>query len=219
MNQVVIVGAGGHAREVLDILFDIRRTGGDAEPIGFVDDNPELHGRVLAGVPVLGSIEWLKDANPESISVVCAVGTPRVQRILVQRVNELGFRFAQVISPRSYISSNAQIGQGVSIFPNAVVNSGAIIGDHVTLNVAATVSHDTVVKPYSNINPGVHLAGNVLIGEGCYIGMGANIIQGTSVDVWSVIGAGSVVVRNIPGHVTAVGVPARVVKTHNNKTL
>jgi len=52
------------------------------------------------------------------------------------------------------------------------------------------------------------------IGEGCYIGMGANVIQGITIGPWSIIGAGAVVIRDIPPHVTAVGVPARVIKVH-----
>lgn len=214
MPKVVIIGAGGHAREVLDILLTCRANGHEIEPLGFIDENPDNHGRVLDGFPVLGDFRWFEGVDRNEVEVICAVGTPQVCRKLVRKAQDLGLRFANAISPQAYISPHARIGQGVMIFPNVIVNTGAIIGDHVILNVAVTVSHDTVVGDFCNINPGVHLAGNVTVGEGCYIGMGANVIQGITIGPWSIIGAGAAVVGDIPPHVTAVGVPARVIKVH-----
>ncbi|MEM2582648.1 MAG: acetyltransferase [Candidatus Caldarchaeum sp.] len=213
MPKVVIIGAGGHAREVLDILLDCRANGYEVEPVGFIDENPDIHGRIVDGFPVLGDFRWFEGIDRSDIEVVCAVGMPWVCRKLVQKAQTLGLRFTNVISPRAWISPRAHIGQGVMIFPNVIVNAGAIIGDHVILNVAATVSHDTVVRNFCNINPGVHLAGNVTVNEGCYIGMGVNVIQNITIGSWSIIGAGAVVVDNIPANVTAVGVPAKVIKT------
>ena len=212
MTRVVIIGAGGHAREVLDILLACRRNGDDIEPLGFIDENPDNHGHVLDGLPVLGDFRWFEGVDCTDIEVICAVGTPQVCCKLVQQAQRLGLRFASAISPQACISPQARIGQGVMIFPNVIVNTGAVIGDHVTLNVAVTVSHDTIVGDFCNINPGAHLAGNVTVGEGCYIGMGANVIQNITIGSWSIIGAGAAVIRDIPPHVTAVGVPARVIK-------
>ncbi len=213
MSKVVIIGAGGHAREVLEILLACRAAGSPVEPLGFIDENPDNHGHVLDGFPVLGDFRWFKGVDRCEVEVVCAVGTPQVCRRLALQAKALGLRFAKAVSPRAQISSQAYLGQGVVIFPNVIVNTGAAIGDHVTLNVAVTVSHDTVVGDFCNVNPGAHLAGSVTVGQGCYIGMGANVIQGVSIGAWSVLGAGAVVVRDIPANVTAVGVPARVIKT------
>lgn len=214
MSRVVIIGAGGHAREVLDILLACRANGDGIEPLGFIDENRNNHGRILDGFPVLGDFRWFEGVDRGDIEVICAVGMPEICRKLAQQAARLGLRFASAISPQACISPQARIGQGVMIFPNVIVNTGAVIGDHVILNVAVTVSHDTVVGDFCNINPGVHLAGNVTVGEGCYIGMGANVIQGITIGPWSIIGAGAAVIRDIPPHVTAVGVPARVIKVH-----
>jgi len=212
MSRIVIIGAGGHAREVLEILLACRANGDDIEPLGFIDENPGNHGQTLDGFPVLGDFRWFQGVDRSEIEVICAVGTPQVCRKLVRRAQALGLRFTSAISPLASISPHARIGQGVMIFPHVIVNTGASIGDYTILNLAVTVSHDTVVGDFCNINPGVHLAGNVRVGEGCYIGMGTNIIQNISVGPWSIIGAGAVVIRDIPAHVTAVGVPARVIK-------
>ncbi len=211
MKRVVIIGAGGHGREVADILRHQALAVGEIEPIGFTDDNRDLHGQELDGLPVLGDWSWFDGADRRDIAVVCAVGSPQVCRRLAERARGIGLSFASVISPLAHISPYARLGKGVTVFPNVVINTGAFIDSHSILNVGVVVSHDATVGPYSNINPGAQLAGSVTIGEGCYIGMGASVIQGRSIGAWSVVGAGAVVIRDLPANVTAVGVPAKII--------
>ena len=213
MKRVVIIGAGGHGREVADILRHQARTDGEIEALGFVDDNRDLHDRSVDGLPVLGDWSWFEGADRTDVDVVCAVGSPVVCRRLVERARAIGLSFASVISPLAHISSFVRLGEGVTVFPNVIINTGALVDSYCVLNVGVVVSHDATVGPYSNINPGAQLAGNVTIGEGCYIGMGANVIQGRSIGAWSVVGAGAVVTRDVPARVTAVGVPARIIQT------
>jgi acetyltransferase EpsM len=106
----------------------------------------------------------------------------------------------------------------VVVFPQTVISTGAVLDDYCMVNVGATVSHDTRIGCYSNINPGVHLAGNVTIGSACYIGMGTNVIQGRTIGSGTVVGAGAVVIRDLPPHVTAVGVPAHIIASHEEET-
>jgi sugar O-acyltransferase (sialic acid O-acetyltransferase NeuD family) len=209
LTDIVVVGAGGHAREVVEILRDTAAAGSDHHPIGYVDDDPTKQGAVLDGLPVLGGMKWLEESERAEIKVICAIGQPELCEELAQRVKGMGRRFGQAISPRALVSPNATLGEGVIIFPNVVVNTGAKIGNCVTLNVGTTVSHDSIVGDYSNVNPGVHLAGNVEVGRKAYVGMGANIIQGLSVGEHSVIGAGAVVISDVAADTRAVGVPAQ----------
>lgn len=212
MKQIVIIGAGGHGREVADIARHQAQAHKTVEVLGFIDDNRDLHGQSQDGLPVLGDWSWFESADLKDVTIVCAVGSPPVCRRLVERANALGLSFASVISPLAHISPLARLGRGVTVFPNVVVNTGAFVDSYSILNIAATVSHDVTVGRYCNINPGVHLAGNVMIGEGCYVGMGTNVIQGRTVGAWSVIGAGAAVIRDLPAGVTAVGVPAEIIK-------
>jgi UDP-perosamine 4-acetyltransferase len=208
MRPVAIVGAGGHAREVLQILHAERAAGGASEPVGFITDEP-LAGE-LDGVPILGGFEWFERRAGE-VFVVIAVGTPSVARTLAHRVRERGLRFAQVRSPLAWVADTATVGQGSILFPGVVVNAGVRVGEHASINVAATVSHDTTVGSFCGIGPGAHIAGNVVLGEGCFVGMGANVMNGVTVGEGSVIGVGAAVIDDVPPGVTVVGVPAKVI--------
>jgi sugar O-acyltransferase (sialic acid O-acetyltransferase NeuD family) len=208
MKRIVIIGAGGHGREVADILKEQDQT----DVIGFIDDNRELHGSEFDGLPVLGDWTWIDGRQRLDIAVVCAVGSPQLRRRLTKHAESLGLSFANAISPLSHISSSARLGEGVTVFPYGVINAGAVVESHSILNVAATLSHDTKICRYTTINPGAHIGGNVRIGEGCYIGIGSNVIHGQSIGEWSVVGAGAVVTTDLPANVTAVGVPAKIIK-------
>ena len=87
------------------------------------------------------------------------------------------------------------------------------IGNHIHVNLGCTISHDGVLEDFATLAPGVHISGYVTLGEGCYIGVGVNIIDRKTIGAWSVVGAGSVVISDIPPYSTAVGVPAKVIKT------
>jgi UDP-perosamine 4-acetyltransferase len=208
-ERIVIVGAGGHAREVMEILLSCQRVGEDVEPIGFVDDGSSVS-ETLNGLPVLGNLEWLEGIDRANLGVICAVGTPSVCFTLAERVRTSGFRVANAIAPTAWIATSAKVGEGVMIFPNVVVNANAVIGDHVSLNVGSSVSHDSRVGPFCSVGPGARLAGNVILGARCFVGMGANVVHGVSIGDGCVIGAGSVVLQDLPAAVTAVGVPARI---------
>lgn len=214
MERIVIIGAGGHGREVADVLRERRQAGDSVEIVGFVDDDLSLSGRSVDDIPVLGDFSWFKNVDAATIRVVVAVGRPELTRRLAERASREGLSFTNAVSPDAFISTRAKLGIGVIVFPKAVVQADVSIEDHVTLNVGVTVSHDTRIERYASVNPGAHLAGNVRAGEGSYIGMGASIIHGRQIGAWTTVGAGAVVIEDLPARVTAVGVPARVI--HRN---
>lgn len=214
MQRVVILGAGGFAREVLWVFREANGVNHQWEVLGFIDENPKLHGKVICDLPVLGDFEWLKKADKSEIKGICGVGNPKTKKYLVEKAKSLGLKFCSVIHPNVRMSEYVEIGKGTVITAGNIITTQVKIGNHVTLNLDCTLGHDDIIEDYCNIAPGAHISGNVTFKEGVDFGTGAVILQGLTVGKWSIIGAGAVVTRDIPDYVTAVGIPAQVLKKH-----
>ncbi|MDA8226634.1 MAG: acetyltransferase [Desulfitobacterium hafniense] len=214
MKDIVIIGAGGFAREVAWLIEGINRKESQWKLLGFIDENKENRGKVLNGAKVLGDFSWFTTINKE-IYAVCAVGNPKIKEQLVNKTNEAGVKFATLIHPDAVISNYSEIGEGTIICVGNIVTTNIIIGNHVILNLDCTVGHDAVIDDYCTIAPSVNISGNVKLNKGVDVGTGSAIIQGIEIGEYSIIGAGSVVVRSIPARCTVVGSPAKPIKFHS----
>lgn len=211
MNDLVIFGTGGHAREVHQLVEDVNATQETWQVLGFLDGNASRHGSMVHGLPVLGGVEWLTEHS--SVRVVVAVGNTAAKRKIVRQIAGVGgIEFATLIHPRAWVGNRVQIGAGSMICAGALVTTDIEIHRHVIINIGTTVSHDTVIADFVTVAPTVNISGSVQVGEGCDLGTGSTIIQGIKIGDWSILGAGAVAVRDIPANVTAVGVPATVIK-------
>ena len=210
MVRVLILGAGGHAQVVADILLRAHQAGASAYPIGFLDDNPALIGITIMGLRVLGTVAQLDEFDHDA--VIVAIGDNCTRARLFKSVQARGEQIVNAVHPAAVLAPDVRLGRGVMICAGVVINIGTVIGDNVILNTGCTVDHHNLIGNHAHIAPGVHLGGNVTIGEGTLVGIGAVALPQRAVGAWSVIGAGSVVTKDIPAYATAVGVPARVVK-------
>ena len=209
-KRILIIGAGGHGHVVADILQRAARRGALLAPIGYLDDNQALCGQRLLGLPVLGALDELARVSCDAL--VLAIGDNLLRAQLFHRLATKGYRFAQAIHPDAVVAPSAELGQGCVICANAVIGVGATIGANVLVNTAATVDHQNRVGDHAHIAPGVHLGGDVYIGEGSLIGIGAIVLSQRQIGAWSVVGAGSLVTRDLPDRVVAFGSPARVLR-------
>jgi sugar O-acyltransferase (sialic acid O-acetyltransferase NeuD family) len=215
----VVFGAGGHAAEIRGYVLELIRRGWDGELLGFLDDG--LEPGVHKNLQVLGPINALVGRGPEVLDglfYLTAFGSNALRRKVVERIETLyAGRIAPwtLIHPAASIGEDVAIGEGACIAPGATITSRVEIGQHVILNIKASVSHDCLVGDFVNLNPGVTVCGKVKIGDGANIGAGATLIDGVSVGRNAIIGAGAVVIHDIPADVTAVGVPARLVKRND----
>lgn len=205
-NAVYVIGAGGHAKVV---MHSLRRAGVRVEAV--FDDRSELWNSVSCGAPVLGPIERIVDRP--SLPTVVAIGDNLCRRKIVERWN---FEWFTLIDPQAVVMPDAELAPGTVVFPGAIVQTGARLGRHVIVNNAATVDHDCVVGDYVHLAPGVHLAGKVTIEEGAFLGIGSAVIPNVAVGAWSIVGAGSAVVRDLPAGVVAYGNPARPRRARND---
>ena len=171
---------------------------------------------MICDIPVLGGFEWFDKNTAGDILAINAVGSPRSKKKLIEKAISKNVQFCSVIHPTAQMSPYIEIGKGTIITAGNILTTQIKIGDHVILNLDCTVGHDSIIEDYCTIAPGAHISGNVHFEKGVDFGTGAVINQGFTVGAWSIIGSGAVVVSDIPPNVTAVGIPAKVIKTHSD---
>ncbi len=209
----VIIGAGGHGRVVLDIM----QHEGRHDVVGFLDSNPDLHGRLMDGVEVLGPIQRLTGLKEQGVQgAIVAVGHNGTRRSFGEQVQRLGHELVSAIHPSANIANNVSMGRGVVVAAGALVCAHCQIGDGVILNTGCLVDHETMIGTACHLCPGVKIAGRVTIESGAFVGIGATVIQHVRVGHDSVIGAGAVVLKDVPPMSTVVGLPAREIKNLSN---
>ena len=211
-EPLVIVGVGGHGREMLGLVEAINAERPRYEILGFLDDDPARHGHVVHDHPVLGGRDWLRGTRAPPL-VVLGIGVSSARARATARYDALGARYPTLVHPSASIGRRVSLAPGVIVTAGCIVTTDVIVGAHTHLNLGASVSHDCVLGRWVTLAPGVRLAGNVTLGDGCDVGVAAAAIPGVEVGAWSIVGAGAVITRSLPPDVTAVGVPARVTST------
>ncbi|MEU1055514.1 NeuD/PglB/VioB family sugar acetyltransferase [Streptomyces sp. NPDC005876] len=206
MTELVIVGAGGFARETAQAAI---ATGGFTL-LGHLDDDPALHGTEVDGVPVLGDC-GLVHRMPGARVVIC-VGNVRDYAARARLVRRLGLpeeRYATVVHPTASLSATSVVGPGSVLLAQCVLTAAVRVGAHVAVMPGTVLTHDDVVEDFATLASGVRLGGRVRLGRGVYVASGALVREGTAVGDWSLIGMGSGVLADVPPGEVWVGSPAR----------
>ena len=205
-DAVIIIGAGGHAKVVFELIAQDPRY----RVIGLIDN---VGSGTALGVPVLGADRDLPRLRQSGIDkAFVAIGDNGRRLTLGRALQKEGFEIVNAISPSAIISRSALIGVGVAIMSSAVLSADCRVEDFAVVNTGAIVDHDGHIGEGAHVAPGCVLAGNVKVGRKAFLGTGTNAIPGISVGEETIVGAGACLVRDLPAHVTAVGVPARIVR-------
>jgi UDP-perosamine 4-acetyltransferase len=209
LESLVLIGAGGHARVLLDIL---RQTEGCT--FAGVIDGKAAPGSTWLGIPVLGGDEVLTQLAGRGIgSFVIAIGSAAASPLrerLFRCARDGGLRAREVRHPAAIVAPSAQIGAGAQLLAGCVVNSAAILEENVIVNTRAIVEHDCRIGAHVHVATGAVLCGGVVVGTRSHIGAGAVVRQGIGIGADCTIGAGAVVVENVADGTTVAGNPARL---------
>ena len=212
MKDLIIIGAGGFGREVAWAVERINKNSPTWSLLGFLDGDKALKNTTINGYPVLGNEDDLKK-YPGAYCVI-AVGSARTREKIVSRIKgeNPDIRFGTIIDPSVEMSEYVTIGEGTIICAHTIITVNVTIGSHVIINLDCTVGHDAVLQDFVTCYPSANISGMSEIGHAVELGTGMQIIQGKKIGDYSIIGAGSTVVKDIPEKCTAVGSPAKVIK-------
>lgn len=203
MGNWVIVGAGGHARVVIDAILDA----GD-HVVGLFDSSKT--GEIF-GIRIVGPYDPKVEAGA---SAVVAIGDNAARQLVSDSVHH---PWGTLTHRSAKASSRANIDAGSMLLHGCIVQASTTIGKHVILNTGSMVDHDCRVEDFAHIAPGAVLCGNVGIGQGTLVGTNATVLPGRTIGKWAVIGAGAVVNKDVPDYAVVVGSPARIVKFTQKK--
>jgi sugar O-acyltransferase (sialic acid O-acetyltransferase NeuD family) len=181
---LVLFGASGHAKVVIDIV----EREGRHRIVHLVDDNAALHGKTDA---------FLAAATGKRARVLVSIGDNAVRARIAARLRAAGFELARAVHPGAQVGRGAKIGAGTVVMAGAVVNPDAAIGENVIINSGATVDHDCVIGDGAHIAPGVRLCGGVRVGAGTLVGAGSVAIPGIRIGANVVVRAGSVLTQDL----------------------
>lgn len=214
MKDIVIVGAGGFARDVQFLIERINQVTPTYNIIGFIDEELDT-GSIINGIPVIGNDNFLVH-YPKKLAVAIAIATMTIRERLFHKLkHNSNLYFPNLIDPSVIRSEYINFGFGNIICAGCILTINIQIENFVILNIYSTVEHDTIIKSFVTISPRTTLCGNVHIQSLCYLGASSTIIQGIHIGYNSTIGAGAVVIKDIPENCTAVGTPAKPIKFLN----
>jgi sugar O-acyltransferase (sialic acid O-acetyltransferase NeuD family) len=206
-HPVIILGAGGHAKVVLNVLqlsgFDV---------LGLTDQNASLHGTEILGCLVLGGDAVVDKHNPNDIKLIIGVGSTKPlgsRKTLYQKFSSAGYSFAPVTHPSAAIAPDVILAPGTQIMAGAVIQPSCQIGQNTIINTRTSIDHDCQIGDHVHIAPGTVLSGDVVVEDDAHIGPGATIIEGIKIGAGAVVAAGACLVGDVPSNSRVSGIPAK----------
>lgn len=210
--KIAIIGAGGHAR----VVYEILRHDKNMEVVAFVDNVTKGSDEKIMSIPVVGDhsvlAKLIKDGTK---GFIVGVGDNKIRAHYFKEIINMGLDPINAVHPTAHIAYNARIAKGVVVATGATIATGAVIGNNSIVNTGAIIEHEDIIEEHVHIGPGTSIAGRVTVKKGAFVGIGCTVKGYVTIGKKAVIGAGSVVLEDIPNNAVAVGAPAKVIKIKN----
>lgn len=211
-RDLIIIGAGGVGGHIATNLKDYSS---EYNLLGFLDDNAWKNKTEFVGFPILGNVNSISN-YPPSIAILVGIAFPFLKYKVVEKLKVLGYtNFPSFIAKSSWLSTNITLGEGCILYPGSRVNYNCSIGNFVVLNMACALGHDCMIADYVSFAPGVLLGGKTTIGRLTQMGIGSTTIQGITIGENTVVGAATVIIKDVKNNAVIVGNPGRILK-HNS---
>ena len=209
LKNIIIIGAGDFGREVAWLINDINKVSPVYKIIGYLDDDSHKSDMLINGYPVLGKIKDFSEVQKKNNGcAVIALQNGDIRQKIAERYLEFN-DWETLIHPSVNISGTSTIGKGCIFCAGTNVSVNTIIGSHCIFNISSTVGHDGLIEDYVSVMSGARICGHVTIHNNSYIATNSSILPQKTIGEYGVVGAGSVVVRNVKPHTTVMGVPAK----------
>jgi len=207
MERLVIIGAGGMAREVVSLVDAINAETPKFDLLGALDDgSPNEEGWNAIGVALLGPVSMMKDLDAK---FVIAIGDGKVRRKIARALIDDGCRPATLLHPNLQTGRLVRIGAGSVVAGNVSITTNVTVGDHVFINIGCVIGHDAEISDFVTLMPRVTVCGETFLEEAATLGVNSVVLQSLRIGESAFLGAGAVAVRDVAGGTIAVGVPAR----------
>lgn len=209
MKKIVIIGAGGHGKVVLDILENIKRESfDDIEIVGFLDDGETGN---VHGYKIIGKTNFIQELSDNDTYFIIAIGSNSIRKVISEKYHDINWYTA--IDPSAIISAKVLIKEGTVVMPRAVINIDAEVGMHSIINTGAIVEHDCIIKDFVHVSPGALITGGCKIDNLVHIGAGAVLNPLVEVCSHTVVGSGAIVIKNLDISGIYVGIPSKKIKS------
>lgn len=204
-KALYIYGAGGWSKKVINATEVMN----EYEIKGIIDDSPSLKGMLIMGYSVLGGKEYLEHINKQNTYFIVAIGNNKIRRQLAENLLSRDFELATIIHTTAIIASNSTIGKGTVVQAAANIDPAVVIGKYCIINTGSFVGHDSAIGDAVHLSPGAHVGAYLRVGDRSWMGMNSLVISNKNIGEDCIIGAGSIVIDDIPSNSKVVGNPAR----------
>jgi sugar O-acyltransferase (sialic acid O-acetyltransferase NeuD family) len=207
MKNAIIVGAGTYGQVYVEYLKNTYNI------IGYIDDDDSLTGKKIDNIKVLGDRKFLFNHMDKNTSIFVPIGNNEIRMDLLQKLTDMGFSAPSFIHPNSIIHDSVQIGKSVYILPGTNIMPCTVLKSYIMISVGVNISHHTIIEDGCFISHGSNIGASIHIQTKAYFGIASTIMTGVkNIGRNTLIGAGAVVIKDLPDNAVVAGVPAKILK-------